>query len=159
MPAPDAKGLEGKKAPAFTLADAAGKKHALGDYAGKNVILYFYPRDDSRGCTIEAMEFTRRRPDFDAIGARIIGISADSVADHDQFKEKHSLDVTLAADESHDAIDTYGVWVEKNRDGRTFMGIERATFLIDAEGRIARVWRNVAAPGHADDVLEAAKAL
>ena len=150
---------KGQTAPDFTLPTDGGGRIRLADLRGQSAVVYFYPRDDTRGCTIEAMEFTKRRPDFDAIGARIVGISADSVTDHDQFKAKHGLDLTLAADEKRDAIEAYGVWVEKNRDGKTFMGIERATFLVDGEGRIARIWRNVDAPGHADEVLEAARAL
>jgi len=150
---------EGQRAPDFQLPTDGGGSVKLSDMKGSPTVVYFYPKDDTRGCTIEAIDFTRLKPDFDAIGARVIGISADSVSDHDQFKEKHSLDVMLAADEKHDAVDVYGVWVEKNRDGKTFMGIERATFLVDSQGLLARIWRNVDAPGHAEDVLEAAKVL
>ena len=150
---------EGQQAPDFELATDGGGSVRLSGLRGHPAVVYFYPKDDTRGCTLEARDFTQRRPDFDAIGARIVGISADSVSDHDQFKAKHSLDLTLAADEGRSAIEAYGVWVEKERDGRRFMGIERATFLIDAEGRIARVWRNVDVAGHADEVLAAAKSL
>jgi peroxiredoxin Q/BCP len=150
---------EGQPAPDFELATDGGGRVRLSDLRGSPAVVYFYPKDDTPGCTIEAGEFTRQKAEFDAIGARVIGISADSVADHERFKEKYDLEVTLAADENRQAIDLYGVWVEKNRDGRTFMGIERATYLIDADGRIARVWREVAAPGHAAEVLEAARGL
>ena len=150
---------EGQPAPDFQLPTDGGGSVKLSDLRGAMAVVYFYPKDDTPGCTIEANDFTRLKPDFDAIGARIIGISADSVSDHDQFKEKYSLDLTLAADEKREAIDSYGVWVEKNRDGRTFMGIERATFLVDADGNLARIWRSIDARGHAEDVLEAAKTL
>lgn len=150
---------EGQPAPDFELATDGGGRVRLSDLRGTPAVVYFYPRDDTPGCTIEAGEFTKQKAEFDAIGARVIGISADSVADHERFKEKYDLEVTLAADENRQAIDLYGVWVEKNRDGRTFMGIERATYLIDADGRIARIWREVAAPGHAVEVLEAARGL
>jgi peroxiredoxin Q/BCP len=150
---------EGQPAPDFELATDGGGRVRLSDLRGTPAVVYFYPRDDTPGCTIEAGEFTKQKAEFDAIGARVIGISADSVADHERFKEKYNLEVTLAADENRQAIDLYGVWVEKNRDGRTFMGIERATYLIDADGRIARIWREVAAPGHAVEVLEAARGL
>jgi len=150
---------EGQPAPDFELATDGGGRVRLSDLRGTPAVVYFYPKDDTPGCTIEAGEFTRQKAEFDAIGARVIGISADSVADHERFKEKYDLEVTLAADENRQAIDLYGVWVEKNRDGRTFMGIERATYLIDADGRIARIWREVAAPGHAVEVLEAARGL
>ena len=155
----DAPLREGQPAPDFQLPTDGGGSIKLSDLRGAMAVVYFYPKDDTPGCTIEANDFTRLKPDFDAIGTHIIGISADSVSDHDQFKQKYSLDVTLAADEQHSAIDSYGVWVEKNRDGRTFMGIERATFLVGADGNLARIWRSIDARGHAEDVLEAAKAL
>ena len=150
---------EGQPAPDFELPTDGGGSIRLSDLRGAMAVVYFYPKDDTPGCTIEANDFTRLKPDFDKIRATIIGISADPVSDHDQFKEKYSLDVTLAADEKHEAIDSYGVWVEKNRDGRTFMGIERATFLVDEDGNLARIWRSIDARGHAEDVLEAANAL
>ena len=149
----------GHEAPDFELETDGGGKVRLSDLRGSPAIVYFYPKDDTPGCTIEAREFTQSRADFDAVGARVIGISADSTDDHDRFKDKYDLEVTLAADVNRDAIDSYGVWVEKNRDGKTFMGIERATFLVDADGRLARIWRNVNAPGHAEEVLEATRAL
>jgi len=150
---------EGQQAPDFELATDGGGSVRLSGLRGHPAVVYFYPKDDTRGCTLEARDFTQRRPDFDAIGARIVGISADSVSDHDQFKAKHSLDLTLAADEGRSAIEAYGVWVEKSMYGRKYMGIERATFLIDENGVVRQIWRKVKVPGHAEEVLAAVKAL
>ncbi|MEK1888303.1 MAG: peroxiredoxin, partial [Phyllobacterium sp.] len=120
--------------------------------------LYFYPKDDTSGCTQEAIEFSALRSQFEAIGAIVIGMSPDPVKKHDKFKTKHDLKVDLVADEDKTIIETYGLWVEKSMYGRKYMGVERTTFLIDANGRIAKVWNKVKVPGHAAEVLEAAKA-
>lgn len=148
----------GDKAPEFDLPRDGGGRVRLAALAGKRVVLYFYPRDDTPGCTTEAIDFTRLGADFDAAGAVIIGISKDSVAAHDRFCRKHSLGVILASDEGADTCERYGTWVEKSMYGKTSMGIERATFLIDAEGRITEVWRKVRVPGHAEAVLAALRA-
>ena len=123
------------------------------------MILFFYPKDDTSGCTQEAIEFTALKKQFDALGAPVIGMSPDSAKKHDKFKAKHELAVDLVSDEDKDVLGAYGVWVEKSMYGRKYMGVERSTFLIGADGRIARVWRKVKVPGHAAEVLEAAKAL
>lgn len=150
---------QGMEAPDFDLATDGGGRIALASLRGHPAVVYFYPKDDTSGCTREAIAFTEHKDEFDRIGAAIVGISADPPAQHDAFKEKYDLGITLASDEDRDAIEAYGVWVEKNRYGRTYMGIQRATFLVDADGRIARIWRDVKVDGHAEQVLEAAKAL
>lgn len=158
--APTAPGPQvGDRAPAFSLPTDGGGKVSLGSLKGKPVVLYFYPKDDTSGCTAEAIAFTAAKAKFDKLGAVVIGCSRDSVAAHDKFKTKHKLGVVLAADESGQATESYGVWVEKNLYGRHYMGIERATFLIDASGKVAAVWRKVKVPGHADAVLKAVQAL
>lgn len=149
----------GDKAPAFSMPTDGGGSIALKDLKGKPVVLYFYPKDDTSGCTKEAIAFTDHIKAFDKAGAAVIGVSRDSVSKHDKFKDKHGLKVTLGSDEEGKVTEAYGVWVEKSMYGRKYMGIERATFLIDAKGRIARVWRKVKVPGHAEAVLEAAVAL
>lgn len=149
----------GKKAPAFSLKDQAGKTHTLADYAGRPVVLYFYPKDDTPGCTSEAKDFTRLAPAFRKAGVAVIGVSPDSVKKHQKFRDKHELDLRLAADEDHAVAERFGAWVEKSMYGRKYMGVDRSTFLIDAKGRIAEVWRKVKVPGHAEEVLEAARAL
>jgi thioredoxin-dependent peroxiredoxin len=149
----------GDKAPAFDLPAGGGGRVKLAELKGKPAILYFYPKDDTSGCTKEAIDFTAKKKDFDKLGAQVIGVSKDSAASHEKFTKKHALKVSLGADEDGKACEAYGVWVEKSMYGRKYMGIERATFLIDGAGKIARVWRKVKVPGHADDVLEAAKAL
>ncbi|MEO0362194.1 MAG: peroxiredoxin [Pseudomonadota bacterium] len=149
----------GDAAPAFTLPTNGGGEASLADYAGKTVVLYFYPRDDTPGCTTEAQGFTAAKGDFEAAGAVVVGVSKDSVAKHDKFAAKRELDVILASDENGTTCEDYGVWVEKNMYGKKSMGIERATYLIDGAGTVARVWRKVKVPGHVDEVLEAAKAL
>lgn len=149
----------GSPAPDFDLPADGGKRLRLSSLRGTKVVLYFYPKDDTQGCTLEAIAFNRLRPQFAKAGAEIVGLSADSPASHDKFKKKHGLDFPLAADEDKAVLQAYGVWVEKSMYGRKYMGIERTTFLIDAHGRIARVWRKVRVPGHAEEVLEAAKAL
>ena len=149
----------GDKAPAFTLPGDGGTEISLASLAGKKVVLYFYPKDDTSGCTKEAMEFNALRADFAAVGTEIIGVSPDSTASHDKFKKKYDLGFALAADESKAMLEAYGVWVEKSMYGRKYMGVERTTVLIDASGTIARVWPKVKVPGHAAEVLEAAKSL
>lgn len=149
----------GEMAPDFTLPTNGGGEVTLSALKPAKVVVYFYPRDDTPGCTTEALEFTARIAEFDAAGAKVIGISKDTVAKHDKFAAKHDLGVILASDAESDTCERYGVWVEKSMYGKTSMGIERATFLIDGEGRIAQVWRKVKAKGHAAEVLEAVRAL
>lgn len=150
---------EGVKAPGFKLADEAGKTLDLGKFKGKPVVVYFYPKDDTSGCTAEAKDFSCLSEDFAAAGAAVIGISPDSAASHAKFKTKHALSVILAADEDTAAAQAYGVWVEKSMYGKKYMGVERSTFLIGKDGKIARIWRKVKVPGHAEEVLEAVKTL
>jgi peroxiredoxin Q/BCP len=123
------------------------------------VVLFFYPKDDTSGCTAEALSFSGLKPEFDALDAVLIGLSPDSVKSHDRFRQKHGLDVDLAADEDKQVLETYGVWVQKSMYGRKYMGVERTTLLIDRDGKVARVWNKVKVPGHAAEVLEAVKAL
>ncbi|MDF1732287.1 MAG: peroxiredoxin [Minwuia sp.] len=149
----------GDKAPAFSMPTDSGGTTSLDAMGGKAVVLYFYPRDDTPGCTKEAIAFTGLIGDFRAAGAEVIGVSKDTVAKHDKFKAKYELDVVLAADEDGSVCEAYGVWVEKNMYGKKSMGIERSTFLISADGTIAKAWRKVKVPGHAEEVLEAVKAL
>ncbi len=151
----------GDKAPAFKAAagksGGSGGTIALKDLKGKKTVLYFYPKDDTPGCTTEAKDFTELKRKFSANGIAVVGVSKDSVAKHDKFADKHDLRITLASDEDGVICEKYGVWVEKKNYGRTYMGIERSTFLIDAKGRIAKVWRKVRVKGHAESVLAAAK--
>lgn len=149
----------GDKAPGFDLPGDAGGRISLAGYAGRKLVLYFYPKDDTSGCTKEAIDFNRLRKDFEKAGAEILGVSPDSVASHAKFKTKHGLDLTLASDETKAMLEAYGVWTEKSMYGRKYMGVERTTFLIDGEGKIAAVWNKVKVPGHAEAVLAAAKAL
>ncbi len=149
---------EGEPAPDFTL-DTDEGTITLSALRGRKAVVYFYPKDDTSGCTREAIDFTTLAEAFRSADTEVIGISADSVDSHGRFRAKHGLAVTLASDTEHDAISKYGVWVEKSMYGRKYMGIERATFLIDREGRIARIWRNVKVPGHAQEVLAAAEQL
>ncbi len=148
----------GEMAPDFTLPRDGGGTVTLSGLKPAKVVLYFYPRDDTPGCTTEALEFTAAIAEFEAAGAKVIGISKDTVAKHDKFIAKHDLGVILASDAEGDVCERYGVWVEKSMYGKTSMGIERATFLVDADGRIAQVWRKVKAAGHAAEVLEAVRA-
>ena len=150
---------DGDKAPDFKLPTDSGETLALSRLTGKPVVLYFYPKDDTSGCTAEAKDFTRLAPDFRKAGVEVIGVSPDSVESHAKFRRKHDLSIRLAADADKAVALAYGVWVEKSMYGRKYMGVERATFLIDKQGRIARSWRKVKVPGHAAEVLTAAKAL
>ncbi|WP_309391413.1 peroxiredoxin [Chelatococcus sambhunathii] len=149
----------GEAAPDFELPGAGSQTVRLKDLRGKAVVLYFYPKDDTSGCTKEAMEFNRLRGDFAKAGAEIVGVSPDSVASHDKFRAKYGLDLSLAADEDKRMLEAYGVWTEKSMYGRKYMGVVRTTVLVDREGRVARVWEKVKVAGHADEVLAAAKAL
>lgn len=150
---------EGAKAPGFDLAADGGGRVTLKDLAGKTVVLYFYPKDDTAGCTKEAIDFSAAEKHFAKAGAVVIGVSKDSAAQHDKFKAKHKLKVSLGADEDGKVAEAYGVWVEKSMYGKKYMGIERSTFLIDGKGVIRGVWRKVKVPGHVEEVLAAAKAL
>lgn len=158
--APEAGVVEaGKPAPDFSLALDDGRTVRLADFRGKPLVLYFYPKDDTSGCTSEAKAFSQLKPEFDALGVEIIGVSRDSLASHAKFRQKHELTVLLGSDPELETIRAYGVWVEKSMYGRKYMGIERATFLIDADGVVNTVWRKVKVTGHANAVLKAAKAL
>ena len=149
----------GQTAPDFTLPRDGGGQVTLSALRPKAVVLYFYPRDDTSGCTREAIDFTEKAEAFADAGAVIVGVSKDSVASHDNFVKKHGLGVMLASDENGDVCERYGVWVEKSMYGKKYMGIERATFLIDGAGTVRQVWRKVKVNGHADEVLAAVKAL
>ncbi len=149
----------GSEAPDFTLPRDGNRTVSLSGLRPKKVVLYFYPKDDTPGCTTEALDFTRLADDFAAAGAVVIGLSKDSVAAHDKFCRKHGLGVILASDEAGDTCERYGVWGEKSMYGKTYMGIERTTVLIDGAGRIARIWPKVKVPGHAAEVLDAARSL
>lgn len=149
----------GDVAPSFTLPRADGTPVALGDFAGKPVVVYFYPKDDTPGCTTEALDFTARIDDFAALGAQVIGISKDTAAKHGKFSAKHGLKVLLLSDAAGDTCETYGVWVEKSMYGKTYHGIARATFLIGADGKIAQIWPSVKVADHAAEVLTALRAI
>ena len=150
---------EGDKAPAFSLPTDGGGRVSLADFKGRKLALFFYPKADTEGCTQEAMDFTALARAFAKAGTDILGVSADPVARQDTFKRKHKLKIPLASDEALKVLKAYGVWGEKSMYGRKFMGIARTTFLIGPTGRIARVWPKVKVRGHAQEVLEAAKAL
>ena len=147
----------GDPAPAFTLPRDGGETMSLSEFSGRKLVLFFYPRDDTSGCTKEAIGFTEAASDFEKAGAAVVGISKDTVAKHDKFVAKHDLGVPLLSDAEGDTCERYGVWKEKSMYGKTFHGIERSTFLIDEEGRIAQVWRKVKVPGHVEAVLAAVK--
>ncbi|WP_284177062.1 peroxiredoxin [Rhabdaerophilum sp. SD176] len=149
----------GDRAPEFSLPGDGGSTLSLATAAGRKLVLYFYPKDDTSGCTMEAKDFNALRAEFAAAGTEIIGVSPDSAASHDKFKKKYELGFALASDESKAMLEAYGVWVEKSMYGRKYMGVERTTFLIGPDGRIAKVWSKVKVPGHAAEVLAAAKAL
>jgi peroxiredoxin Q/BCP len=149
----------GAKAPAFALPRDGAATVSLADFAGRKLVLYFYPRADTPGCTKEAIDFSRLRAAFGKTGTEILGVSADPVPAQEKFKAKHKLSIALASDEKHRMLEAYGVWQEKSMYGRKFMGIARVTFLIGPDQRIARVWPKVSVSGHAEEVLAAAKAL
>jgi thioredoxin-dependent peroxiredoxin len=149
----------GAKLPAFSLPGDDGKAWQPADFAGRKLVLYFYPKDDTSGCTLEARGFTDRAADSAAADTRVAGVSKDSVKSHCRFRDKHGLAVLLLSDEAGTLTEGLGLWGEKSMYGRKFMGIERATLLVDHDGTIARVWRNVKVPGHVDEVLAAARAL
>jgi len=147
----------GDPAPPFELPTAGGGHVSLASLKGKRVVLYFYPKDDTPGCTREALSFTENAKRFAGAKTTVIGVSRDSVVKHDKFVAKHGLNVELASDEEGKVCEAYGVWVEKSLYGRTYMGVERATFLIDPKGRVEHVWRKVKVPGHVEDVLKMVK--
>ncbi len=147
----------GDKAPDFVLPTDGGGEVSLSGMEGKPLILYFYPKDNTPGCTTEACAFRDAQPDFSKIGVEVIGVSKDSVRKHDNFKKKHSLTFRLASDMDSDVCERYGVWKEKSMYGRKFMGIERSTFLIDGNGIVRKAWHKVKVAGHADDVLAEAQ--
>ena len=146
---------EGKKAPAFALPSSDGGKVSLKDFAGRKVVLYFYPKDDTSGCTKEACQFRDAKKEFEGAGAVILGVSPDRLPSHEKFIAKFDLPFALLSDEDHKVAEKYGVWKEKSLYGRKYMGIERTTFVIDAEGRIAKVFPKVKVPDHDREVLEA----
>lgn len=150
---------EGDKAPTFNVPDDAGETVKLSQFKGQPVVLYFYPKDDTSGCTAEAKGFTELKADFDALGAVILGVSPDSVARHQKFKCKYDLEITLLSDEEKAICEAYGVWVEKSMYGKKYMGVERSTFLVDGKGKLQRIWRKVKVPGHPEAVLEAVQEL
>jgi len=155
-----AKMLEpGDKAPAFKLPKNGGGTVSLADFKSKTLVLYFYPKDDTSGCTREAIDISAAERAFKAAGAAVVGVSQDNLASHDKFKTKHRLKVILASDEETKTAAAYGIWVEKSMYGRHYMGMERASFLIDGKGEIREIWRRVKVPGHVAEVLAAAKAL
>jgi peroxiredoxin Q/BCP len=149
----------GQTAPDFTLPRDGGATITLSALRPGKVVIYFYPKDDTPGCTLEAQDFNARLAEFTAAGATVIGISKDSVKSHDKFCKKHGLSIVLASDETGTTCEDYGVWLEKSMYGKTYMGIERTTVLIDGTGQVARVWNKVSVKGHADEVLAAVKAL
>jgi peroxiredoxin Q/BCP len=150
---------EGAPAPDFSLPVDGGGTLTLSRLKGRKVVIYFYPKADTPGCTKESIDFSRLKPEFERAGTTVIGVSADAVSAQDKFKAKHNLTVPLASDPDRNMIEAYGVWVEKTMYGKTFMGIERATFLVGPDGRIARVWHKVKVEDHAEEVLAAARAL
>ncbi|WP_271590838.1 peroxiredoxin [Bradyrhizobium sp. CCBAU 53415] len=150
---------EGQKAPAFRLPRDGGELVTLADYAGRKLVLFFYPRADTPGCTREAIDFTRLADAFAAAGTAVLGISADPLKAQEKFRDKHKLGVPLISDETHEMLEAYGAWGQKSMYGKSFLGILRTTILIGTDGRVARIWRNVRVDGHADEVLEAARSL
>ncbi|MBX9881784.1 MAG: peroxiredoxin [Sphingomonas sp.] len=150
---------EGEMIPDLTLVDSGGNTIKLRDFVGRKLVLYFYPKDDTSGCTKEAQDFSQHRAAFDAAGVRLLGVSKDSPDKHRKFIDKYALTVPLASDEPGTVLEAFGAWVEKSMYGKKYMGIERSTFLFGADGRLARAWPKVKVPGHAAAVLEAATAL
>lgn len=158
----ESEAMEGTPAPAFKLPATGleeGATLSLADFQGKPLVIFFYPKDNTSGCTKEAIGFSEALEQFKALGIAVLGMSPDSLKSHLKFQEKHGLNVQLASDEEKRAVDAYGVWVEKSMYGRKYMGVERSTFLIGADGLINRVWRKVKVAGHVDEVLQAAKEL
>lgn len=151
--------IEQMPAPAFTLPRDGGKTVSLDAFKGKNVVLFFYPKDDTSGCTKEAIGFTEHLPQFEAENTVVIGMSPDPAKKHDKFIEKHDLGVILASDEEKTTLEAYQVWKEKSMYGKKYMGVERSTFLMDADGTIVKIWRKVKVPGHVEEVLDAVKSL
>jgi thioredoxin-dependent peroxiredoxin len=151
--------VAGAKAPAFTLPRDGGTAVSLSDFKGRNLVLFFYPKADTPGCTKEAIAFSGARAAFAKAGTDILGVSADPVKAQDKFKSKHKLKIALGSDETKAMLESYGAWVEKSMYGRKYMGVIRKTFLIDGQGRIARIWPKVSIPGHAEEVLDAARTL
>jgi peroxiredoxin Q/BCP len=149
----------GSPAPLFTLPLADGREISLADLKGRKVVVYFYPKDDTSGCTMEAKEFNALKAEFHSVDTDIIGISPDSPVSKAKFAGKYGLELSLAADEDKSVLQAYGVWAQKSMYGRKYMGVERTTFLIDREGRVAKIWPKVKVPGHAQAVLDAARAL
>lgn len=149
----------GDPAPDFDLEAGPERRITLKEFRGKKLLLYFYPKDDTSGCTAQAIDFNALKGEFAKACAIVVGVSPDSVKSHDKFKTKHQLALELGADPGKDVLRAYGVWVEKSMYGRKYMGVERSSFLIDGEGRIARVWRKVKVAGHAQEALSAARAL
>jgi thioredoxin-dependent peroxiredoxin len=150
---------EGEKAPDFELSSDTAGKIKLSKLKGQVVVLFFYPKDDTSGCTKEAIGFSQSLADFTGVGVEVLGVSPDSLAKHTKFREKHELTVTLLSDEEKKVLEAYGAWVEKSMYGRKYMGVERSTFLIGKDGKIARIWRKVKVAGHVEAVLAAVKAL
>jgi len=151
--------ITGDRAPAFTLPATDGRNLTLESLRGRKVVLYFYPKDDTSGCTLEAQNFQSLKGHFAAADTEIVGISPDAMKSHDKFRSKYGLDFALASDEEKTMLQTYGVWEEKSMYGGKYTGVERTTMLIDRDGMIARIWEKVKVPGHAEEVLAAAKAL
>lgn len=149
----------GAPAPSFSLPGTDGRQISLDGLKGRKLVLYFYPKDDTSGCTLEAQSFQALRKEFAAADTEIVGVSPDSLKSHDKFRSKYGLDFPLASDEAKSMLESYGVWVEKSMYGRKYMGVERTTILIDRDGKVARVWSKVKVPGHAEEVLDAARAL
>jgi peroxiredoxin Q/BCP len=149
----------GSKAPSFSLPQDGGGEISLSDFAGQNLVLYFYPKANTPGCTREAQAFSKLRAAFQRASTAILGVSADPVKAQDKFKAKYGLSIPLASDETHNMLNAYGVWGEKSMYGRKYLGVMRVTYLIDKKGKIARVWPKVSVDGHAEEVLQAAKSL
>lgn len=150
---------EGQKAPAFRLPRDGGDVVTLADYAGQKLVLFFYPRADTPGCTREAIDFTRLADAFTAAGTAVLGISADPLKAQEKFRDKHKLTIPLVSDETHEMLEAYGAWGEKSMYGKSFLGILRTSVLVGSDGKVARIWRKVRVDGHADEVLEAARSL
>lgn len=150
---------EGDPAPDFDLPTDGGGRFRLSEQRGKPVVVYFYPKDDTSGCTRQAVDFSERKAEFDEVQTLIVGVSPDDERKHDRFKAKHGLSIVLAADKDKTTAEAYGVWAEKSMYGRKYMGVDRSTFLIDRDGIIAKVWRGVTVPGHVEDVLDMARVI